>query len=181
MGKGDRILLILDLDETLVYATEEPLAHAPAFRVGPFHVYKRPYLDEFLANCAGVFDLAIWSAGGDEYVQQAVGELFSRRVPPAFVWGHSRCVIRYDPEKQGYYQIKDLKKVKRQGYPLERVLIVDDTHTKVERNYGNAIYITPFMGDPQDDELPVLWTYLASIQTESNVRLLEKRGWRKVW
>ena len=33
----------------------------------------------------------------------------------------------------------DLKKVKRLGYRLERVLIADDTPRKVHRHYGNAL------------------------------------------
>lgn len=34
------LLLILDLDETLIYATEEPLEWEADFRVGHYHVYQ---------------------------------------------------------------------------------------------------------------------------------------------
>jgi len=44
----DYKLLVLDLDETLVFSTEQEL-HRPAdLRVAGYHVYKRPYLDAFL-------------------------------------------------------------------------------------------------------------------------------------
>ena len=41
------ILLILDLDETLVYSIEEPLGRDHDFTVGPYAVYRRPHLAEF--------------------------------------------------------------------------------------------------------------------------------------
>ncbi len=54
-------LIILDLDETLVYATEEPLEYAPNFVVGPYGVYIRPYLDEFLATVDELASVAVWT------------------------------------------------------------------------------------------------------------------------
>ena len=44
-------LLILDLDETLIFATERPLTREADFRVGPYHVYGRPGLADFLDQC----------------------------------------------------------------------------------------------------------------------------------
>jgi NLI interacting factor-like phosphatase len=52
MEPGGPILLILDLDETLIYATEEPLQRVPDFIIGPYAVYRRPYLTEFLTSCS---------------------------------------------------------------------------------------------------------------------------------
>ena len=42
------ILLILDLDETLLHATEEPLRRGHDFLMDPYAVYLRPFLSEFL-------------------------------------------------------------------------------------------------------------------------------------
>jgi RNA polymerase II subunit A small phosphatase-like protein len=54
----------------------------------------------------------------------------------------------------GYYEYtKKLHKLKRKGYKLEQILIVDDTPAKPAFNYGNAIYIKPFTGSPTDSEL----------------------------
>ena len=87
------------------------------------------------------------------------------------------CGRRYDQEQFEEYHVKDLRKVKRLGYRLERVLIADDTPLKVHRHYGNAIYIPPFFGDPTDEVLPRLGRFLISLRDEPNVRTLEKRGW----
>jgi TFIIF-interacting CTD phosphatase-like protein len=177
MGPDSPILLILDLDETLVYATEEPLGHDHDFTVGPYVVYRRPHLDEFLTACSAHFRLAVWSTAGDDYVRDVIGRIMPPGIAPAFAWGRSRCVRRYDHEAFEEEFLKDLKKVKRTGYRLERVLIADDTPRKVRRHYGNAVYVPPFTGDPEDDILPRLTMYLTTLRDEPDVRVLEKRGW----
>ncbi|WP_216622620.1 NIF family HAD-type phosphatase [Corallococcus exercitus] len=92
----DSILLILDLDETLVHASEKPLAREADFQVLGYFVHVRPNLEPFLRECATRFRLAIWSAGADKYV----AELVKRIVPPEleldFVWGRSRCTYGLD-------------------------------------------------------------------------------------
>src|SRR5437016_3941794 len=121
------MLLILDLDETLVHAAEAPLDRGYDFVVGPYLVYCRPHLAEFLAACSACFRLAVWSSAGDDYVRAITRRIIPPEIEPAFVWGRSRCVWRYDPEAFEWESLKDLKKVKRAGYRLERVLIADDT------------------------------------------------------
>jgi carboxy-terminal domain RNA polymerase II polypeptide A small phosphatase len=180
MGPDDRILLILDLDETLIYATEEPLRRGQDFTVGPYAVYRRPHLTEFLASCSACFSLAVWSTASDDYVRAVVGRIMPPGVEPVFAWGRSRCVRCYDHEAFEEEFLKDLKKVKRAGYRLERVLIADDTPRKVRRHYGNAVYVPPFLGDPRDDTLPRLARYLMSLRDVADVRTLEKRGWSRV-
>jgi len=74
--------------------------------------------------------------------------------------------------------IKDMKKVKRRGYDLKRVLIVDDTPSTWQRNYGNAIHIESYWGSRVDDHLLHLIAYLEHIGQESDVRKVDKRRWR---
>ena len=52
------ILLILDLDETLIHATAGRLALPPDFAAGPYSVYKRPGLAAFLETVARDYQLA---------------------------------------------------------------------------------------------------------------------------
>ncbi|WP_423605910.1 NIF family HAD-type phosphatase [Sphingomonas sp. MS122] len=183
--RGERILLILDLDETLIHATEAPLERPADFNVFDYHVYRRPYLTEFLVACMGSFELAVWSSASDDYVELITREIFGA-APLHFVWGRSRAtlprVIRSDdylywPTDHRHY-VKPLAKAKKLGWPLERILIVDDTPEKCVRNYGNAIYAHPFEGDPADDELRLLAAYLETLKDCSNVRAVEKRRWR---
>ena len=73
------------------------------------------------------------------------------------MWARSRCIRFRLPrlDEQGFDSLdystqyefaKRLKKVVRRGFDLKRTLIVDDTPEKVSQNYGNAIYIKPFLG-----------------------------------
>ena len=84
-----------------------------------------------------------------------------------------------DPWDHLHY-LKPLTKVRKAGWPLQRVLIVDDTPEKCLRNYGNAIYPRPFEGAEDDSELSLLGRYLATLKDETNVRTIEKRRWREV-
>lgn len=178
MADDERILLILDLDETLLFATEEKLDREPDGIVGPYHVYCRPDLEAFLRKCSQHFQLAVWTSATGDYADGVVRAVFPAGVEPLFLWHRAHCVRQFDSERHETCFIKDLKKLKRLGFNLERVLIVDDTPQKVQRNYGNAIYVTPYLGDPEDTELQRLAVYLESLRLISNVRNIEKRGWR---
>lgn len=173
-----RPLLILDLDETLIHGSESRLHRDADFMVGPFHVYERPYLSSFLSSTSAHFDVAIWSSASSDYVA-SIASALAEFVPEwQFVWSRMRCVQRMHPELMTTMFIKDLRKVKRRGYDLDRVLMVDDTRHKVSRNYGNAIYVSPFEGADDDAELPQLARYVNSLRHEPNFRRIEKRGWR---
>lgn len=178
-------MLVLDLDETLIHATETPLDHPPDFLVEGYAVYRRPHLADFLEACADCFDLAVWSSASDDYVEAVVDAIFPDRSHLHFVWGRSRASLRrfigYDEPRWEFdhrHYRKPLVKAKKRGWPLERILIVDDTPEKCVQNYGNAIYIQPFEGDSDDAELPLLAAYLKTLCDHPNVRTIEKRGWR---
>jgi carboxy-terminal domain RNA polymerase II polypeptide A small phosphatase len=180
MDTQQRILLILDLDETLIFSTGNPFPGRPHdFMVCPYSVYCRPHLDDFLRACSQYYDLAVWSSGGSDYVEGIVGKIMHEGVQPVFVWSRERCTARLDPESGDTRFLKDLRKIKRRGYDLDRVLIVEDTRENVRRHYGNAIYVVSYTGQPDDTELLLLGRYLASLHTMENVRRLEKRGWRQ--
>ncbi|MBL4648592.1 MAG: hypothetical protein JKY03_02595 [Aureispira sp.] len=56
--------------------------------------------------------------------------------------------------------------------------MVDDSPEKTQNNYGNAIYPNEFIGNLEDDELLYLLKYLKTLKDKTNVRGIEKRGWR---
>jgi carboxy-terminal domain RNA polymerase II polypeptide A small phosphatase len=180
-------LLVLDLDETLIHASETPLARAPDFKVFGYSVYRRPYLSEFLAFCHAHFAVAVWSSASDDYVQAIVRQIFAQPERLVAVWGASKTTIRRshpgDCDRFGqplpeYHDQKRLQKLTRFSWSLDNMLMVDDSHEKCSVNFGNAIYPAPFYGDATDDELCYLAGYLHSIKHSDRVRRLEKRGWR---
>jgi len=173
-----RPLLILDLDETLVFSTEAEPARGFDFKLFVYFVTKRPHLDEFLARVPDWFDLAVWSSSDDAYAKAMAARLFPGAEALRFVWGRTRCTPRYDGESLGSHYLKDLKKVRRRGHDLRRVLILDDSPEKVSRNYGNHVRIGPFEGDPGDRELLDVLPFLEWLKDQPDFRAVEKRTWR---
>lgn len=172
-------LLILDLDETLIFSTKKSLSGIEEdFHVGPYFVYKRPGVERFIKNVAGDFTLAVWTSSSSEYAEGIVNELFND-IDLQFFWSCNRCTRKFDPQTYQYFWIKDLKKVKRRGYQLESIIMVDDTPQKLIRNYGNLVRVPPFEGDQSDDLFDYLYPYLLGLKNVSNVRAVEKRGWLK--
>lgn len=183
-----RILVILDLDETLIHADPHPVQSGWAFAIGPYKVFTRPGLMTFLDILQQHFEVAVWSSASHDYVIGIVTRIFPREYPLQFVWSREKCVHavpdhtreHYPDHSSHMYFVKPLQKVQKAGYGiLERMLIIDDTPAKAKKNYGNAIYPRPFTGDPADNELARLLDYLMEIKDEPNMRKIEKRNWRK--
>lgn len=186
-------LLILDLDETLIYATEVPLPDVePHFVLWKhYYVYKRPFLETFIQTCQSYFELAVWSSATSDYVNKIVKEIFPTDLSLAFVWSRKKCTyatypinymessgLAYDHYSLPRVWFKKLQKVKKLGYDLSKTLMVDNSPEKLFYNYGNAVYVDDFKGDTNDRELMFLSKYLPTLCAVENVRVLEKRGWK---
>lgn len=179
--QAQRPLLVLDLDEALVHAEEKGKPHlgrSPDFTTSDYVVYKRPHLEEFLSRMWKLYDLAVWSAAGTLYVNRVVEVIFADQRQPVFVFSGVRTTRRFDHDRMEAYYIKDLKKVRKRGFDLRRVLIADDLERNAERNYGNAVYLKEFNGELEDDELLLLAEYLEQLADKPNFRTIEKRYWR---
>ena len=113
------------------------------------HVYLRPHLRPFLEFCGDRFDLAVWTASSSDYAHAVVTQVFGSLERLRFVWSRTRCTIRYDHDAQSQYWVKDLKKIRRIGYALERVIVIDDTAKKHEPNYGTLVRVYPFGDRPR--------------------------------
>lgn len=173
------MLLVLDLDETLVHASLSEFAYPSDFCVGPYHVVRRPCLDAFLAYAFAHFEVGVWTSASGEYAAAIVGEIFADFPAPAFVWSRSRCTRRVCPETGEVVWWKKLKKLKKKGYALEQVLMVDDSPEKHEKNYGNLVRVSPFWGDVEDRVLQRLPAYLERLGRLDDVRRVDKRNWHK--
>lgn len=171
-------LLVLDLDETLIYATEERIEKYD-FIVGSYRVLKRPYLETFLYFCARHFELGIWTSSTESYAKEIVKHILAKDINISFLWARERCIKEMDLDLYEINYIKDLKKLKRRGYDLETIIMVDDTPEKLKRNYGNLVRIEPFFGDKNDIELSKLEIYLKKLKDVENIRAIEKRTWRR--
>lgn len=178
--EGDtRILLILDLDETLLFATDTPIGMEPVHRVFGYDIHWRPGLATFVQHVSRRFRLAVWTSSSGDYADAVCERIFPEISRLEFIWARDRCTRKFDHEIQEAYYAKHLRKLMSYGYELERVLVVDDSPEKHSRNYGNLIQVRSFEGDPNDDELVFLATYLEEFAVlPGDVRRPEKRGWR---
>jgi carboxy-terminal domain RNA polymerase II polypeptide A small phosphatase len=172
-----RKLLVLDLDETLVHASEFALDRPANYRIHDYHVYERPQVHAFIAWALTHFEVSVWTSSGRRYAEPVVARLFA---PGAlgFLWCSERCTLRRNWETGQYEWVKPLKKLKRHGYALESMIAVDDTPSKHARNYGNLVTVSEFTGNPDDTELPRLAAYLDSLRDAPNIRSIEKRSWQ---
>ena len=175
----ERPLLILDLDETLLWATADEPDAPYDFHAFGYYVTKRPHLDIFLENAFSWFDVAVWTSSGEDYATAVVAEVFDDPSKLLFVYSSSRCTQRYDSDTAEHYFLKDLKKVKRKGFPLNRILMIDDSPEKLRRQYGNHLCLRPFEGDQGDRELLDVLPFLKWIRTQDDFRKIEKRDWRR--
>jgi RNA polymerase II subunit A small phosphatase-like protein len=175
----DKPLLILDLDETLIFASEQRMEREPDFTCGPYSIYCRPHLDEFFREIVTTFRFGVWTSATEDYMECVVKNVIPKEIELAFVFGGQRCTQVLDPNTGEMKWVKDLKKIKKKGYTLDRVIMVDDTASMLERNYGNLIRVSPWRGSTEDDELFYLVKYLNKISGVSSFRNIEKRFWRK--
>lgn len=177
-------LLILDIDETLIYSSEKQLDRLPDFKLHfgleKYFVYKRPGLEEFILQCSKWFRLAIWTSSGSDYASEVIKNIFPDNYNSKleFIFTRRRCLFKRNPELDVIEVFKPLKKVKRRGFSLDNVLIVDDIAQTFKYNYGNGILVKEYRGEEDDIELFLLLKYLEMIRWEENLRIINKRHWK---
>jgi carboxy-terminal domain RNA polymerase II polypeptide A small phosphatase len=161
-------LLIFDLDETLIHSTENALKVSHDFQYEEYFVYKRPHLHTFLKECSKYCTLAIWSSADDAYVAGVSRLIVPSDVEMKFVWSRSQCwtkIVKREDEVTGIHRkeiqfIKPMERIRRKGYKMKDLMIIDDSSFKVIDNPGNYIIIKAFTGDQEDVELMHLLEYL---------------------
>lgn len=174
----NRHLLVLDLDETLVFASETPLDHPPDCTVPPYAVYFRPALFDFIDTVSRHYELAVWTSSSPAYARAVCRAVFGDHTPLTFIWASDRCTATRDMDLDTWALAKRLRKLRRIGYDLHRVVMVDDSPEKHTKNYGNLVRVTPFLGDTADRELVLLARYLIELAAQTDIRAVEKRFWR---
>jgi TFIIF-interacting CTD phosphatase-like protein len=152
-------LIVLDIDETLVYTTDKPLPREPHYTFSEYSIYRRPYLAEFLAFCFERFDVGVWSSASERYVSFVASQIFERDSGLKFVWSEKNCIT----ESSGQSQIKDLRKLRRFGYLVDEIRAIDDTPEKYKRQLPNLIKIEPFRGNFEDNCLLKIRSHLESL------------------
>lgn len=168
-------LLALDLDETLVHSSFQPVEKS-SFTItvaieGVVHnvyVIKRPGCDEFMRKLAEHYELIIYTASLSKYADPLLDILDPEKLISKRLF-RENCVY-YD----GHY-VKDLSLLNRE---IQQTIIVDNSPMSYIFHPENAIDCSSFFDDPADVELWQIADFLVSIKSCPDVRLVCKH-WRE--
>ncbi|RNF16917.1 nuclear lim interactor-interacting factor [Trypanosoma conorhini] len=121
VGASKKYTVVLDLDETVVYAREGPL-------------YARAYLHELLRSIKDKFEVIVWTAGEREYAKNILEEINQDHIIQHLIYRHGAWFCSED-------YTKDLKKL---GRNIDYVIIVENTADCVRANPQNGIIVEDF-------------------------------------
>ncbi|KAJ9468323.1 Phosphatase PSR1 [Diplonema papillatum] len=126
-----RLTVVLDLDETLIYAREGPL-------------YARPGLEELLDVLAKRCEPVVWTAGVRAYAQAVIKNIDKKGVIKHCVYRHKKWFSGC----AGYN--KDLTLL---GRDMDKLVILENTPDCVRGNEQHGIVVTDFEGEGEDQTL----------------------------
>ena len=152
-----RPLVVLDLDETLIFSSDYPLDRPASFNVFGLYVYKRPFLNYFLSALHYRYDIAIWSAGTKEYVDIIISHIIPPEIRLKFVWCKKQCIKEWVAGRLEF--TKPLSKI----YWYNHIVIVDDNGYATYENKDFCLVPRKFQGELLDSELLNILYYLETI------------------
>jgi hypothetical protein len=134
--------IVLDLDETLIYAREGPL-------------YARPGLEDFFATLGPLAEVVVWTAGLRAYAQAIIRNVDKTNVVQHCVYRHSKWFTG----QAGYR--KDLAAL---GRDLERSIIIENTPDCIRGYQQNGVLVSDYEGGEMPDyTIPALTDLLMQL------------------
>eukprot|EP00830_Metopus_es_P012486 TRINITY_DN2775_c0_g1_i1.p1 TRINITY_DN2775_c0_g1~~TRINITY_DN2775_c0_g1_i1.p1 ORF type:complete len:280 (-),score=42.18 TRINITY_DN2775_c0_g1_i1:50-889(-) len=162
------LTLILDLDETLVFASPKPV---PGYdcditikkRNVSFTIYLsiRPFAIQFLEFAAKYFEVIVFTASEKAYADQAIDILDPHKKLIKYRLFRSSCL-----EAKNAF-VKDISSL---GRDLSKTIIVDNAIHSFAYNLENAILIKSYEGGDSDVSLLCLMSLLQYIKDTTDVR-----------
>jgi len=167
--KYSRKTLVLDLDETLVHSVldyNEETTYGFVIKVdgenGLFDVFcrVRPHLEEFLKECAKMFELVLFTAGEENYANKVLDH-----IDPAGYIQH-RLFRQHCTKVDGNF-VKDLSRL---GRKLDQIIIIDNSPLAFSFQPLNGIPCDSWYDNQMDKELLQLLPMLSNLKDVKDVR-----------
>lgn len=137
-------------------------------------IYKRPYLEYFLAACQKYADyVAIWTKADGYWARNVVEKILPPGYPLLFTWTYK--------EADEYKRLSKVwKEFASYGLNETNTIIVEDTPENCEKNVGNGLIVPAFLAehDPDDIIFPLLCHYLKNNIVGRNVLDVDFSHWR---
>ena len=173
LKKENKKILILDLDETLIHSSFQPLQinnkiikpdiHFKIFFNFKYHdifVYKRPFLNKFLKEMNKIFNIYVFTASIKKYAKPLLSILDKHNYIIKKFYRESCCL------SEGKF-IKDLRLL---NLNLNDVIILDNNPISYKFNKKNGIPIKSWHFDKNDNELLKIIPFLNYLSTVDDVR-----------
>ena len=158
--------LVLDLDETLVHSSFKPVPNAHFVipveienEIHKVYVLKRPWVDEFLIECAKLYEIVIFTASLSKYADPLLDQLDTTRV----------TAVRLFREACVHYCGNYVKDLSRLGRDMRNVIIVDNSPHSYAFHPYNAVAIDSWFDDENDLQLEELHGFLVGLASIEDV------------
>ncbi|KAA8499563.1 Carboxy-terminal domain RNA polymerase II polypeptide A small phosphatase 2 [Porphyridium purpureum] len=163
-----KITLLLDLDETLVHSTFEPVDNADYAipldlgdgTTSTVLVRKRPFVDFFLREVGKHFEVVIFTASLSLYANPLLDKLDKTKVIRHRLY-REHCVY------VGGSYVKDMSLL---GRDMKKVILVDNSPYTYAFQPENALPCTSWIDDQTDEELNYILQILEDVKGVNDVR-----------